>query len=238
MPELIMTEGNAGEEEFRMEKEIQVWLSRRFLYGMFAVTLANPLEEKWPRELFTPSFLCLMESLQLSETLRGELETLEDVVQDPFRFPQLLAEARSEYQRLFAVPLKGSMVSLGAAAYLPQEIDLYRRRAAFEGWYERFGFNWREYLSGTCGVWPNEPEHAVLILALLAILADEIVTSLEERDGLDRDLEQVGQEILDMAREWLPQCLSAIENQSRSLFYRTFAQLSREILVQDDWRRL
>ena len=215
--------------------EQAVWAGRRYLYGLFAVVWAQPVEEPWLREVLSPAFIYLVATLGLSRELQEKLRALLEAIADLENLSSFIAQTRAEYERLFMVPLKGQMVSLGAASYLPSQADLTRRRAVLEGWYERLGFDWRNELSKTGGVWPNEPEHVVLILAMLAILTDEVCTSLEDNDGLAPALAQAGQGILGLAREWLPQCMFNIEINTVNLFYQFFALFLREFLMQEEF---
>ena len=215
--------------------EQAIWAGRRYLYGLFAVVWARPVEETWLREVLSPSFLHLGETLGLSGDLRKKLYSLLTTVADPQNLSSFITRTGLDYEQLFMIPLKGRMVSLGAASYLPAQADLPRRRAVLEGWYARLGFDWRSELAGTNGVWPNEPEHAVLILTMLAILADEVCTSLDNDDGLAPALAQAGQDILDLAREWLPQCLSVIESTTRNPLYQFFASFLKEFLAQEEF---
>lgn len=223
------------EEELIKEsrQEIELWSGRRFLYGLAAVFLGRPLTKEWLEQVISPPLIAVAENLGMQGMLVADLKKLYEVVQDASRLPQFLADAQTEYERLFMVPLKGTMVPLGAGAYLPRETDLNQRRVVVEDWYARFAFEWREYLAGTPGVWPNEPEHALLLLTFLAILADEVVTSLDEADGLAPDLISVWRDVLKLTQEWLPLCLAKVANQSQNLFYRALAGFTGEVLAQD-----
>ncbi|CAA7601470.1 DMSO/Nitrate reductase chaperone [Acididesulfobacillus acetoxydans] len=214
-------------------QEIELWSGRRLLYGLAAVFLGRPPAEEWLAQVFSPSFIVVVENLGLSRNLSDGLKQVLGIVQDPAELPQFLADAQTEYERLFRVPLKGTMVPLGAGAYLPREADLNRRRVIVEGWYARFAFDWREYLVGTPGVWPNEPEHALLLLTFLAILADEVVTGLSEGDGLAPDLMALWHEVLSLTQEWLPACMARVADRSQNLYFRSLARLTGEVLARD-----
>lgn len=225
-----------GGEERRLEsasEEIELWSGRRFLYGLAAVFLGRQPVEEWLEQVMSPPLLAVAESLGMPRMLVDNLKKISEIVQDTSRLPQFLADAQTEYERLFTVPLKGTMVPLGAGAYLPRETDFNRRRITVEDWYARFAFDWREFLSGTPGVWPNEPEHALLLLTFLAILADEVVTSLVEADGLAPDLMRVWHEVLSLAQEWLPTCMAQVADRSQNLYYRTLARFTGEVLARD-----
>ncbi|KLU63080.1 hypothetical protein CEB3_c05740 [Peptococcaceae bacterium CEB3] len=234
MPESVAEEIEVCSEESEVcSGEIELWSGRRFLYGLAAVFLGRPPAQEWLEQVMSPPLLVVAESLGMPRILVHDLKKISEIVLDPSELPQFLADAQTEYERLFRVPLKGTMVPLGAGAYLPRETDLNRRRLIVEDWYARFAFDWREYLSGTPGVWPNEPEHALLLLTFLAIMADEVVTSLTEADGLAPDLTLVWHDVLRLTQEWLPLCLNQVADRSQNLYYRTLARFTGEVLARD-----
>jgi TorA maturation chaperone TorD len=139
------------------------------------------------------------------------------------------------FQRNFLVPLKGEMIPLGASAYLRNDQMQESRMTFFEGLYLEFSFDWRNVFAGTRGVWPNEPEHAVLILTMLAIISQQIATAMEDSDRdarLPRYL-QLLREVSGMAHLWLTQCFARVASEASENFYRFFGTFMAEFLSMD-----
>ena len=226
-----MHEGISGESAWERD-EVLAWKGRAYVYGLLGVVLARPLELTWFKELLSDPFLSVVREMELSTTVQAGLQNMRGAVdaQSTIERDRFIEETVLEFQKLFLAPIQGCMVPLGASSYLPQGTDLYRRRAACEALYERFGFAWRESLTGTPGVWPNEPEHVILALPMLAILADEIASSLTDPDDLAVPLEQTFRDFLSATRDWMPDCLVAIEKATSNEFYGIFAQIARECL--------
>lgn len=218
-----------------IKERLEIWEGRRYIYGILAVVFTGPPEERWFKDLLSPSFAKFVECLAVSAQVKESLALLLTKVQSEEGQNDFYEQTCQEYERLFMVPIKKSMVSLGAASYLPEETDLSKRRAELESWYTRLGFDWREYLAGTNGVWPNEPEHLLLVLTLLTILADEVATSIQAEDGLAADIAQVGQSILNMIQEWVPQVMMRIKERTSNLFYLFFSDFLKEFIENDDF---
>lgn len=226
---------NREPDDKEVEERLEIWEGRRYIYGILAVVFAGPPEEGWFKDLLSPAFAKFVECLAISAQVKESLALLLIKVQGEKGQNDFREQTCQEYERLFMVPIKKSMVSLGAASYLPEETDLSKRRAELESWYTRLGFDWREYLAGTNGVWPNEPEHLLLVLTLLTILADEVATSIQADDGLAADIARVGQGILNMIQEWVPQAMTRIEERTSNLFYLFFSSFLKEFIENDDF---
>ncbi|MDA8333487.1 MAG: hypothetical protein M0Z41_00605 [Peptococcaceae bacterium] len=214
-----------------------VWQARAVFYALFANVLSIPCSEAWGDQVL---------GLPMAEMLRdmGYDVTMVDL------WEAVLGEAgppgsarRSDYysrlaecfQRDFLVPLKRDMIPLGACAYLGDDEDKEPRMTFFEGLYLRFGFDWRKALAGTNCRWPNEPEHAILILTMLAIISQRIAASMDEDTGMDTlsKYVQLLQEIFAMAQPWLAQCFANVASRAGDRFYRFFGRFMSDFLRTD-----
>jgi len=126
------------------------------------------------------------------------------------------------------------MIPLGAGAYLRDDQNQESRMAFFEGLYFEFSFDWRQVFAGTRCVWPNEPEHAVPVLIMLAVIAQKIATALAgDKDGRLPRYRHLLREIDTLAHPWLAQCLDRIASEAAEGFYRFFGAFMARFLDVD-----
>ncbi len=215
-----------------MQTDVQAWRGRVYLYGILTVLLSQPPQFEWLKGVFGPILGQIIRALGLSERLVNITNEIEQVLSNENVDTSWLQNAEAEYYRLFTVPVNGEMVSLGASSYLPEN-ELDRRRIEWEELYERFGFAWRNLFNDTSGVWPNESEHVVLILPILAILSDEIIQSIESEDEFTSALQRVYNTALRRAHDWLPICFTTIQQKSRHPLYIFLGEMAESVIRMD-----
>lgn len=215
-------------------EQSETWKGRSYLYGVFSVILDRPVEMSWLKELFQPLTVAMKE-LHVTTDVWQQADELKRFfsTSTPPEIAHWMEEASKDYERLFLVPIPGEMVPLGASVYLQNEVNVDQRRVQWADWFERFSFAWKEFFSNSPGIWPNEPEHAALVLPMLSIIADEVATSMALGDEFTRDLQVVYRKMIGMAMDWLPTCLQSVEKSARHPLYRFLAALCREVLILD-----
>ena len=223
-----------NETVLNAEDQASSWKGRSYLYGILATILNRPNEADWIPGLFDP-LNAVIHELELSERVQALLLELSDFFKTASsdQVIEWLREARLEYDRLFLVPIRDQMVPLGASQYLKDEGILDDRRLKWEDWYLRFGFEWREFFTDSLGVWPNEPEHAALVLPMLSIMADEVSLSATEQDEFLNDLKAVYREMLELSHDWLPDCFQAIFQAATHPLYTAFSAMGKEFFELD-----
>lgn len=229
-----MIREQSGQQELQTDyDEVAVWEGRKYLYGLFGTVFAQPLTVEWLQEIGSDKFRSFLNGLGLSSRVYHWLDKLATKIDQPKNAQiKWVGETNIEYDRLFMVPIKGTLVTLGASQYLDKTL-LDQRRIMLEDLYQRFGFVWREFLRDTPGVWPNEPEHMVLVFPMLSILADEVVVSLREKDEYSEPLMKIFQDLLLMTKDWIPVCLRRIGEATENPFYQLFSVLILESLERE-----
>jgi TorA maturation chaperone TorD len=220
------------------ENEATLWKGRSYLYGILATILNRPDEMDWIQGLFDPLEAVTTE-LGLSDRVQRLVLELKTFYQSSSsdQVDDWLHVARQEYDRLFIVPIKDQMVPLGASVYLHNEEVLDERRLKWEGWYFKFGFEWRELFRDSLGIWPNEPEHAALTLPMLSMIADEVSLSRMNQDEFFNELQVVYRDMMRLSHDWFPDCFKAILEASNHPIYTLLAALGMEFF-ELDWRYL
>lgn len=223
-----------SETVLNAEDQASLWKGRSYLYGILATILNRPDETDWIQGLFDPLGVIIHE-LELSGSVQALMLELSQFFKTASseQVSEWCREARREYDRLFLVPIRDQMVSLGASEYLKDEEILGDRRLKWEDWYMRFGFEWREFFADSVGVWPNEPEHVALVLPMLSIMADEVSLSTLERDEFSNDLQAVYHDMLKLANDWLPNCFQAISQASAHPLYTAFSAVGKDFFELD-----
>ena len=224
----------------RINEDILQWKGRSYLYGIVSVLFIQPVKKDWLKNLFVKDFFNIVDALDLSSDLRKKSIKMKYFFSNcsEEELGKWTQDAEFEYNRLFVVPVKGEMVLLGASAYLPKNTNVTRRCIAWEELYQRFAFNWQSYLSDTLGVWPNEPEHLVLLLPFLSIMSDEVARSLEDDDEFKVSIKNLFNDIINSTSDWTIKCLKKIENNSKHSLYSFITKFTREIIENDVIREL
>jgi len=213
------------------------WPGRAALYALFSNILSVLCSPVWGEEVFALPMDSLLQDIGCNQSMTDMWQEIVSEAGPPgSKQRKVYYDHLGEcFQRNFLVPLKGEMIPLGASAYLGNDQVQEGRMAFFEGLYHEFSFDWRSVFAGTKGVWPNEPEHAVLILTMLAIISQQIASAVGDSDRDDRLPGYLGllREISAMAYPWLAQCFARVASEAIGTFYRFFGGLMREFLSTD-----
>lgn len=210
-----------------------IWATRSRWYALFASVFAAPYTEALLRQLLdlpmAPAWQGFAADGRLATRWQEVLADRQETGDAAFA-----ARLAEEFERLFLVPVRGEMVALAATAYLAPEQQRDERRAWFDQLYRSLGFEWRASLAALPGngVWPTEPEHATLILAVLAIVCQEIADHYADQPTYS-DLRWILHEIVAGSSGWLETCLATVAGRAREPFYRFFAEATAAFLRAD-----